>query len=528
MSGPKQVGKKVDRMCTKDWPDLGALHDLPAFPLDALPVVPRKLVAAIATSTQTPEDLAACAVLGVLSACLTGTSTVRVRDDWQEEINLFIICALESGDRKSSVLRAITAPLHAVQEERVEAARPIVAAARAKRTADEARQRKLTRDLGGEDDEGRAELVTELAAVELRLATTPAPTLPRMLADDATAEALARLLAAHTKIAIIEAESSFLDNIGGRYSDGQANLHLVCKSYSGETAHIDRAGSDPLTLQRPLLTLTLIIQPHVLDKLIHNRIAVEQGLVARCLLVRPKSRLGTRVMNPPPVPSRVSKAWDVLVHDLAAADVNKRDTSPTDSDLGPVQTGTEGTQDPTHGLLSLLSTPTGSGELHLAPEASALLDARATAQEELLTVKGRLRPVASWVNRDAGRIIRIAALLHYANHNTTSMIDAATIKNAIAIGDWALAHAEAILAMPPDRALDWLRDRPAPYRVSVREIHAGLFRKGQAARVEEAQALAAELVAYGALRGPIASPPTGGRPGSPVYEIHPDLPGATT
>jgi len=126
------------------WRALEATHDLPGFPVDARPAAVRDWVTATALATQTPVDLAACAALGVLSACVAGTMRVDVGGRWEEECCLYIVCALESGDRKSAVLRAATAPLRAIEQLRVRDAQSAVAQARCERDAIEQRQKSLT------------------------------------------------------------------------------------------------------------------------------------------------------------------------------------------------------------------------------------------------------------------------------------------------------------------------------------------------------------------------------------------------
>lgn len=54
---------------------------VPAFPVDALPEDIRNYVLAVAESTQTPVDVAACASLSVLSIGMQGKYAVRPKPD---------------------------------------------------------------------------------------------------------------------------------------------------------------------------------------------------------------------------------------------------------------------------------------------------------------------------------------------------------------------------------------------------------------------------------------------------------------
>ena len=270
------------------WPKLGASRALPAFPVGAMPPVLGEWITATATATQTPVDLAACAALGVLSACVMGAVQVDVRDGWREECLLYIVCALESGDRKSAVVRAATAPLRAVERERAKVARPAVARASARREALEQRRKKLLTDAAKNADADKRERLTDEAGdLAAQLEGEPEMHVPRLLADDATPEALGGLVVRHGRIAVIVAESALLDNLAGRYASGRSNLHLVCQAYTGEPVAVDRVSREPESVDRALLTIALCVQPHVLAAFVADPIARDQGLVARCLIREP-------------------------------------------------------------------------------------------------------------------------------------------------------------------------------------------------------------------------------------------------
>jgi len=109
-NGSRTTTVEVGPRQEEPWPALERTPDLPVFPVDALPPSVRDWATATAHATQTPVDLAVCAALGVLSACAAGAVRVDVGGRWEEECCLYVVCALESGDRKSAVLRAATAP----------------------------------------------------------------------------------------------------------------------------------------------------------------------------------------------------------------------------------------------------------------------------------------------------------------------------------------------------------------------------------------------------------------------------------
>jgi hypothetical protein len=297
-----------------DWPPLAlGVGELPVFPAEVLPSAVRDLVVAVSEHAQTPLDLAAFMVLAVLSAAALGSYVVDCVG-WVEELALYLLLFMASGERKSTVQRAVVKPLRLVERQRQEVAAPILAKALARRAALEAQSRELVKRMGGDDETAEE----EFAAVSEELAELGSPELPRMFVDDATPEAVVSLLARHDSMAVIASESAFLDNaVFGRYADGGPNLHVICGAYSGEETTVDRKTHEPLHLARPLLTMAFAVQQHILPKLLSSEIARSQGLVGRCAFALPQTRLGQRRVDAPPVAPDVAQRWNEVVHRIA-------------------------------------------------------------------------------------------------------------------------------------------------------------------------------------------------------------------
>lgn len=465
---------------------------LPPFPVDALPPALAEWVHATAIATQTPPDLAAGMALAALSTAALGSARVHCAPGWEEELVLWIVCVLPSGERKSAVLRSAVKPVQDTEREQVDQARPAIARERAGREALEAQYKALVRKVG----DGKAG-PGELADVAERLDTAGEPVLPRKLADDATPEALAGLLARHGSIGIMAAESALLDNLGGRYADGRANLHLACQAYSGESARIDRRGRESEHLERPLLALGLCVQPHVLRRIAADETMREQGFLARAGFLLPSSRIGSRDTDPLPVPDQVAADYHECIARVAA---------PEGGSVGSV------------GLSPALT-------LSFSKEAAAAFRSmRAGHEPRLAPHTGDLADVATWANRHPGRVARIAGLLHLAEHSVEQSIDAKTFAGAERIGEYLAAHARAALAVDPmgdliERTVAWLREQHEP-TITVRDLHRGPAGGGKGS-AESAHRLAERLERDGYLRRLRNSPasPGGGRPPSPTYEV---------
>jgi hypothetical protein len=487
-----------------EWPSIFE-RDLPTFPVDALPRAVADWATATAEHAQTPVDLPALAALGVLSGAALGGAVVDC-GGWEEELGLYLLPAMPSGDRKSTVLRSATQPLRELAAERAEDAAPRIRELRSRGEVLEIRARNLTKLIAKENVEleERVEAERNLAEVGAELDQIGQPAIPRILADDATPEALSGLFAKHGAIAVLAAESALIDNLAGRYSEGKANLHLVCAAYSGEPTVVDRKGHDPERLDRPLLTIALVIQPHVLEALINHPTARSQGLVARFAYALPETRLGHRRVNAPRVRPEVSAAWAATVRRVA------RTTDRTDATS--IQGGSVGSV-PLSPVVRIVFSAVAS---HLLTELQEQIEPR-------LAPVSDLHSIADWAARHHGRVARIAGLLHLCEHAPTEPISEQTMRAALRIGDYLLEHGVAALTGPDQKirsARRWLQ-RHAKSTVTLRELHRGPF--GGKGPVDQAEALARSLEHLGALRRLPAESSGPGRPKSPGYAVNPQL-----
>jgi hypothetical protein len=192
---------------------LGAASTLPGFPLEVLPGWLGEYVAAVASATQTPPDLAGMLALAVLATVAAGAVEVQPRPGWQEPLCLFVAVGMDAGARKSSVFTAMTRPLADYEHQQATAALPaITETATLRRIADQAAahaEAAASKAPIERAEEAQAEAVAR-AAEAARLVVPP---VPRWLADDATPEALAGLLAAYGRIALLSPEGDVFDQM---------------------------------------------------------------------------------------------------------------------------------------------------------------------------------------------------------------------------------------------------------------------------------------------------------------------------
>jgi hypothetical protein len=481
----------------------GATGSPPPFPVEVLPGWLGEYVAAVATATQTPPDLAGMLALAVLATVAAGAVEVQPRPGWHEPLCLFVAVGMDAGTRKSSVFTALTQPVAEFERQQAAAALPaITETATLRRIADqaagaaEAAASKAPADL---QEERQAEAIARTAEA----ANLIVPPIPRWLVDDATPEALAGLLATYGRIALLSPEGDVFDQMAGRYNQTAGpNLGVYLKGHAGDLLKVDRRGRPPEYVERPCLTIGLTVQPDVLQGLASRPGFRGRGLLARFLYSLPQSLVGHRQPGASPVPEPVADRYTRELQALAASLTCPASDDPT-----------------------MLSLDPHAEELLLAFECD--LEPRLAADS------GDLAHLAGWAAKLAGATCRLAALLHLASHlrdGWTHPIGANTVAGALRLADYLVEHARAVFdlmgADPRVSDARWLLDwisRTDQVYFSRRDAHQaarGRFRK--ASDLEPALRLLEE---HGYLRRvdpePSRDPHGRGRPASPRFVVNP-------
>jgi hypothetical protein len=468
---------------------------LPPFPVDALPGWIADQVLAVAEFTQTPHDLAGCVALSCLSTAAGGKAVVEVRPGWREPVNLYLVVALPPGSRKSAVFAAMTAPLLAAERQLVEQARPaIVHAELARKVAHRDAERYANTAADSTNPETRAEALAMATDAALHADDQQIAALPRLVADDITTEAAASLLAEQGgRLAILSAEGGIFGTLAGRYSGGIPSLEVFLKGHAGDLLRVDRKGRPAEHIDHPALTLGLALQPEVMRDIARIPGFRGRGLLARILYSLPENTVGRRRIGTPAVPGPIAAAYDRHLQNLVL---------------------TLAHTDQPH--LLLLSRTANERVLDLE-----------RALEPRLAPHAELAHVTDWAAKLTGATTRIAGLLHLAAHPAAGEIQTATIDAAARLGHYYLSHALAVFdAMAADQladdanaVLDWIL-RTQNTRFTRRDAFTGLSR-ARFRTVADLEPALTHLTDHGFIRPGPSPAPTGGRPASPPFEVHP-------
>ena len=99
---------------------------VPAFPIGALPGWVARHVQAVADDMQVALDVPAIMAVGA-ALVLTGLGAeVVISSRWREPLNLYLLAAVDSGERKSPTMKAMMGPVVDLEAEAQALAAPIV------------------------------------------------------------------------------------------------------------------------------------------------------------------------------------------------------------------------------------------------------------------------------------------------------------------------------------------------------------------------------------------------------------------
>jgi replicative DNA helicase len=482
---------------------IGVAGELPTFPVEVLPDWLGEYVAAVATATQTPPDLAGMLALAVLATVAAGAVEVEPRPGWREPLCLFIAVGMDAGSRKSGVFTALTQPVADFERQQAAAALPgITETATLRRIADQAAataEAAAGKAPASQQEDARAEAIARAAEASALVV----PQVPRWLVDDATPEALAGLLAVYGRIALLSAEGDVFDQMAGRYNQSAGpNLGVYLKGHAGDLLKVDRRGRPPEYVERPCLTIGLAVQPEVLRGLAGRPGFGGRGLLARFLYSLPPSLVGRRQAGAPPVLPAVADRYALELQALAAS------LAVPAGDDGP----------------ALLTLDEEAGEL--------LLGFERELEPRLAAGSGDLAHLAGWAAKLAGATCRLAGLLHLAGHlrdGWVKPISAGTFAGAARLAGYLVEHARAVFdLMGADPRTDdarWLLDwisRTNQTQFTRRDAHRAAPR-GRFAKATDLDPALALLEEHGWLRRVDAdsSGPKGGRPPSPRFLVNP-------
>ena len=496
---------------------LAPVTSLPEFPVECLPPYMATFVHGVAEATQTPPEMCGMLALAAVSTLIARKVVIEARPGWREPTNIYTATVLPPGERKTAVFQAVTEPLETIEETLIEQARTSHHYAVAQRRADERAARQAEQEAARLTGDERMESVARAADLQESLDKEGEPALPRLIADDATPEAVISLMARHCgRIAVLSDEGGIFGILAGRYStNGAPNLEAFLKAHAGSSIHVDRKGREPEHVKRPSIVVGLTVQPEVLRALGEQQAFAGRGLLARFLWTVPRSRVGHRDTAPKSLSREVGESWGA---------------------------GLQQVQDNYGSCTEHVVT--------LSEEAAARFAIFEKELEPRLGPGGDLEAVTPWASKLAGAVLRFAAILlcaQPAQHAeppddeglagsvgcALRQVDDAVMARAITLGKFLVPHSLVAFDAMGDsnqtmtrarRLVEWIR-RTHQETFSARDA----FDQNRSALIRKADEVRRALdilVDHGWIRCRPEPPRSeqGGRPPSPIFDVNPSLP----
>lgn len=385
---------------------------LAEFPVEVLPAVLRDLVVSVERSVQIEADLPALVGLVTVSAAMSRRVRIKVGRSHVEHPALWAVVAQEPGERKSAAMQHMVEPLSKREAE-------LLVPYRLRRRQWEQEDNLISREI----DALKRRIVKEdanreayLAAIKKKEAERlPPPPSPAIMVDDCTPEALIQRLADQGGRAFLaSAEGGIFARLADRKQKVQ-NLDPFLKGHAGEPIKVDRVGRGQEVVDEAVLNLAVCTQPSVLRELMADARFQGTGFLARMMLVRPRTRVGTRPYENIGIDRAAQARYEALISTL----YDGKDES-----------------------------------FVLRVEGDALDEWTAfyTRVEAAMRPGGALHGVREWASKLAGLCARIAAVLRVADDGglREHRISRAAIQRAAAICDYLIEHALHLHAVEQD------------------------------------------------------------------------------
>jgi replicative DNA helicase len=486
---PKRFAHLFDNTETGNWETPIAISSLPetppTFPVQTLPCWMQAQAKQVAEELQVAVDLPATMGLVALSIIYAGRYNVHVKNTWKESLNLYLVVALPPGAGKSPAFAQMLGPIRKYDLQRATEAQQRQQHVNQTRRIIEKLMKKA--EERGDTAEARMQLD--------QLEQHPEVVIPRIIADDATPEALIDIMAKQGgRLALISSEGGPFDLMAGRYSD-KANLDIYLKAFTADTIIVDRVARGSTAIAAPHLTIGLTVQPEVVRALADHPELAGKGLTARFMYSVPVDMVGHRNMS-------LDYTNDTNIGDEYTRRLTKM--------LHHYGTGEQ-----------------TSTSIVMDPEARTLFTSMRQRLEDQRITDGRLKPLAEWTTKLESSIVRVAGL--FALTENKHSVDADSMRRALLIGDYWLAHAFIVHDLwgtnetlrNANIVMDWHRQKDTD-TFTVRDIHRAMSRRF--VNVDDIRPVLETLTERGWIRplfdGPLVLNKRGVE--SPKYVVHPD------
>lgn len=379
------------------------------YPVEALGELLGGAARVLHEIVRAPLAICAQSVLGAAALAVQAHADVLL-DGRRIPLSLFLLSLAESGERKSAIDRPALYPVIRREKRLIDDYEP------ARRDYDRAldawKAARADALRGGGKSRDKATIARALAQV----GDEPEPPLaPVLLAGEPTLEGLVKLLAiGQPSVGLFSAE-------GGQFVGGHAmSQDNALKTSAGLSALWDgsavdrvRAGDGASKLYGRRVSCHLMMQPRVAAALLGSDLVSEQGLIARFLIAQPESAAGGREY----VERNAEDTAEIRAYTGRLLD---RLEAPL-----PIRADTRNELEPRTLPLS-------------APARRLWIEFHNAVEREIV---GEFAPIKAFASKAAEHVLRLAGVLCLIEDLDAKEIDEATLRRAIALGEFYLAEA---------------------------------------------------------------------------------------
>ncbi|MBW7851696.1 MAG: DUF3987 domain-containing protein [Rhodospirillales bacterium] len=258
-------------------PLVRCLPDALPFPILAVGRPAADVIAAIEEISQAPTALCAQSVIASAALALQGHADVVLPTHAVRPLSQNLISIAASGERKSTVDDLATRPIKVYQDR-----------LRDQYAADMRiclKQERESRRAAVPDDAGEP---------------AERPLFPNCLLQEPTFEALCRMLCdGQPSVGLFSDEGGrFLSGYSMKPEERLKTFAGLSKFWDGDAVTRERVKEPPSILAGKRVSVHLLVQPGVSSQFLGDATAMDQGILSRCLVSAPPSRIGSREFRP--------------------------------------------------------------------------------------------------------------------------------------------------------------------------------------------------------------------------------------
>jgi hypothetical protein len=252
------------------WEDINTdrLIEEKSFPTQDLPIEIREVVEAIADAKKVPDVLAWASIQSSISASCGGLYDVQIDCSNTHPITTNILLICESGDRKTSTDNMASKGISDWQRKQFTIY---------------------------EEENRNYQAIKKISRDEF----LPEPQLKSLIQGAITPQALIKCLKNHPEIYISSNEGG---NFVGSHSMKEQSMNflsLLNQAWDGSDLRNNTQSNGFMSATNPRATVNLSMQQNVFDEFIGNGQAKGMGTLARFLIAKPTSLMGTRFYEEP-------------------------------------------------------------------------------------------------------------------------------------------------------------------------------------------------------------------------------------